>query len=78
MAIVIHEERCKGCGYCVETCKKGALSFSEKMNAQGIVYVQVDEEMCWMRYVLYHMSGHCIRDQLKGGAGFGKENFNEG
>ncbi len=46
MAIVIHEERCKGCGYCVETCKKGALSFSEKMNAQGIVYVQADEEKC--------------------------------
>ena len=55
MAIVIHEERCKGCGYCVETCKKGALSFSEKMNAQGIVYVQADEEKgvgCGMCYTI--------------------------
>ena len=46
MGIVVHKERCKGCGYCVETCKQKALSFSEHMNDQGIVYVHVDESKC--------------------------------
>lgn len=46
MAIKIYEERCKGCGYCIEACNRGALSVSDKMNQQGILYVQADEEKC--------------------------------
>lgn len=46
MAILIDKERCKGCGYCIRECSQNALSFSGKMNQQGIIYVQVDEEKC--------------------------------
>lgn len=46
MELRLYEERCKGCGYCVETCRQNALSFSDKMNAQGIRYVEVDRERC--------------------------------
>jgi 2-oxoglutarate ferredoxin oxidoreductase subunit delta len=31
----IIEERCKGCGFCVEYCPKEVLVISEKFNAKG-------------------------------------------
>lgn len=46
MAVKINANRCKGCGYCVRTCSQKALSFSEKLNAQGVNYVVVDESKC--------------------------------
>jgi 2-oxoglutarate ferredoxin oxidoreductase subunit delta len=33
--IKILEERCKGCGLCIEFCPKKVLGFSEKRNLQG-------------------------------------------
>ncbi len=32
--VVIHEERCKGCGFCIEFCPKGVLAASPKFNSK--------------------------------------------
>jgi len=33
--INIIEDRCKGCGFCIEFCPRGVLKASEKFNAKG-------------------------------------------
>lgn len=33
--VIIHEERCKGCGFCIEVCPKGVLAASPKFNSKG-------------------------------------------
>jgi 2-oxoglutarate ferredoxin oxidoreductase subunit delta len=33
--IYIIEDRCKGCGYCIEFCPKEVLIFSKKFNKKG-------------------------------------------
>ena len=48
MKINIHidQERCKGCGICVEVCQTSVLEISEEQNAQGYsfpIVVALDE-----------------------------------
>ncbi len=31
----IIEDRCKGCGYCIDFCPKGVLEFSTRFNQKG-------------------------------------------
>ncbi len=31
----ILEDRCKGCGYCIEYCPKQVLAFASKFNSKG-------------------------------------------
>ena len=33
--VVILEERCKGCGLCVEYCPRGVLEMSDRFNKKG-------------------------------------------
>ena len=45
--VIIDNERCKGCGYCVEYCPREALAMSEKTNLKGYNLAEVvDETRC--------------------------------
>jgi 2-oxoglutarate ferredoxin oxidoreductase subunit delta len=33
--VYILEDRCKGCGYCIEFCPRNVLEFSTRFNAKG-------------------------------------------
>jgi len=45
--IHIIEERCKGCGFCIEFCPRGVLEKSEEFNTKGYHPPRVkDEEAC--------------------------------
>lgn len=37
---------CKGCGYCVDTCPKGAIVIGSQLNKQGYPYIEFDESKC--------------------------------
>ncbi|MCK4659508.1 MAG: 4Fe-4S dicluster domain-containing protein [Phycisphaerae bacterium] len=39
--VYILQERCKGCGYCVEFCPLGVLVMSSRFNAKGYHYPEV-------------------------------------
>lgn len=44
---VFRDERCKGCGLCVEACPEDILYMSDKVNRQGYVTAQItDHEKC--------------------------------
>lgn len=41
------EERCKGCGLCVEACPKKVIRLSDRFNASGFNPAEcVDQEAC--------------------------------
>lgn len=44
--LIINEQRCKSCGFCVKACPKDALSFGSRLNSGGYKYVNVDVEKC--------------------------------
>ena len=45
--ISIREERCKGCGLCIEACPKKIIEFSEKLNSKGYHPVTIlNQEAC--------------------------------
>jgi 2-oxoglutarate ferredoxin oxidoreductase subunit delta len=33
--LVFREDRCKGCGLCIEACPKKILTFSDRLNQKG-------------------------------------------
>lgn len=43
-AVKIIEERCKGCGYCVNYCPTKVLVISKKLNAKGYHPPELKEE----------------------------------
>ncbi|MDD8016723.1 MAG: 4Fe-4S binding protein [Acidobacteriota bacterium] len=46
-SVVINEERCKGCGFCIEFCPVRCLEFSGQYNAKGYhPPVLTDPEKC--------------------------------
>ncbi|MBQ9249140.1 MAG: 4Fe-4S binding protein [Oscillospiraceae bacterium] len=45
--IVIVEERCKSCGYCVKFCPRNVLAISSHVNAKGYeIAAPVNPEAC--------------------------------
>jgi 2-oxoglutarate ferredoxin oxidoreductase subunit delta len=45
--VVVIEERCKGCQYCIEYCPRDVLRLSKSFNAKGYHYPEVaDESQC--------------------------------
>lgn len=44
--VTVNEENCKSCRYCVESCPKGALTVSARLNSKGYTVVEVDESRC--------------------------------
>lgn len=45
--VVIDKERCKGCGYCVEFCPRGALEMTTELNPKGYTLAAVaDRDKC--------------------------------
>ncbi len=42
--IVINNERCKGCGICVEACPLGVMSMAKQVNAKGYNFAQLTEK----------------------------------
>jgi len=42
--VTFREERCKGCGHCIEVCPKKIVGFSEKLNAKGYMPATVTDE----------------------------------
>ncbi|MDO4260962.1 MAG: 4Fe-4S binding protein [Eubacteriales bacterium] len=51
----LNTERCKGCGYCVSVCKKGALSQKGRLNRKGYDVVEADESLCVQCGMCYRM-----------------------
>jgi len=41
--VLIHQERCKGCGLCVAACPQHVLGMSTVYNARGYATVALDE-----------------------------------
>ena len=45
--VLIDKEICKGCGYCVEFCPRGALVMSDELSPKGYTLAAVaDESKC--------------------------------
>ena len=45
--VTFHEQRCKGCGFCVEFCPKKILALGDGINDIGYHYVFIkDMENC--------------------------------
>lgn len=42
--VTFREERCKGCGHCIEFCPKKIIEFSDKMNVKGYNPAMIKEE----------------------------------
>lgn len=46
-AIVIDEDRCKGCGLCVEACPHDVIALAKKVNVHGYPFCEVlDMDRC--------------------------------
>ena len=43
--VIFREDRCKGCGLCIEACPKKIVSFSDRLNLKGYHPVELKEEV---------------------------------
>lgn len=43
---VLNVQNCKSCGFCVRTCKQGALQITRDTNEKGYSVVGIDHEKC--------------------------------
>lgn len=47
--IIINNDRCKGCGFCVEYCPRDVLELSEEFNVKGYhpPFIKKADECCY-------------------------------
>ncbi len=45
-AIVINNERCKGCEVCVDVCPESVIAMNKNVNTKGYHYAMVTNENC--------------------------------
>ena len=47
--IIINNDRCKGCGFCVEYCPRDVLELSDDFNVKGYhpPYIKHEDECCY-------------------------------
>ncbi|MFN4197133.1 MAG: ferredoxin family protein [Caldimicrobium sp.] len=70
MSFKILEDRCKGCGLCIEFCPKKVLAFSGKRNTFGYKVVSlVNPKKCTLCGICYLM---CPEVVFIGEESFGK------
>lgn len=53
-------EWCKGCGYCVKFCPKGAVQIGQELNRAGFCHVVLDESKCISCGVCRLMCPDCV------------------
>ncbi len=42
--VIVRADSCKGCGLCVEFCKKNVLRISDKLNKMGYYHIEPDAD----------------------------------
>jgi len=42
--VLINDERCKGCAYCVEFCPRAVLKMSKELSPKGYYLAEVEDE----------------------------------
>jgi 2-oxoglutarate ferredoxin oxidoreductase subunit delta len=58
--MTVRPEVCKSCQYCISVCPKSAISLSDKSNAAGYQYAQVDKEKCIKCGMCYLICPDCV------------------
>jgi len=58
--IIVKQERCKACEYCIVACPKKAITATGNINAKGYSTVTVDSEKCIQCGICYHVCPDCV------------------
>jgi 2-oxoglutarate ferredoxin oxidoreductase subunit delta len=63
--MLIRSQSCKGCGYCVANCPKGAAALEGPMNKAGYTTPAVDKEKCVLCGICYTVCPDCVYEFVK-------------
>ncbi len=66
--LILHQDSCKACLYCVAACPKQALAVSDYTNAKGYQAVGVDEEKCVVCGACFAVCPDYVYEIVKGDA----------